>query len=129
MLPINLWNCGFFYITVWQEVPVEKYTLKVDNGNIQIEETVEIDTEKETETFEIPDDGDTSPSAPGDVESVYDFKQVKISERGIDCLHLWAFPYLSPSFSLTKRFLCACFPIILQYLHHYSPLSYACRHR
>jgi len=58
-----------------KEAPVEKYTLKVDDGKKQIEETVEIDTEKDTETFEIPSDGDTSPSAPGDVKIVYDFKQ------------------------------------------------------
>ena len=77
-----------FVVTVSQEVPVEKYTLKVDNGKTQIEETVEIDTEKETETFEIPRDGDTSPSPPGEVESVYDFKQVKIWEPGIGFLHL-----------------------------------------
>ncbi|KAK2567840.1 hypothetical protein P5673_007721, partial [Acropora cervicornis] len=57
------------------EAPVEKYTLKADDGKTQIEETVEIDTEKKTETFEIPSDGDTSPSAPGDVKIVYDFKQ------------------------------------------------------
>ncbi|XP_074620386.1 uncharacterized protein LOC141879142 isoform X2 [Acropora palmata] len=58
-----------------KEAPVEKYTLKVDDGKTEIEETVEIDTEKKTETFEIPSDGDTSPSAPGDVKIVYDFKQ------------------------------------------------------
>ncbi|XP_015766006.1 PREDICTED: uncharacterized protein LOC107344830 isoform X7 [Acropora digitifera] len=58
-----------------KEAPVEKYTLKVDDGIKQIEETVEIDTEKETEVFEIPSDGDISPSAPGDVKIVYDFKQ------------------------------------------------------
>ena len=67
---------------------MEKYTLKVDNGKKQIEETIEIDTEKETETFEIPADRDTSPSAPGDVKSVYDFKQVRIWEQGFDFVHL-----------------------------------------
>ncbi|XP_067039422.1 uncharacterized protein [Acropora muricata] len=58
-----------------KEAPVEKYTLKVEDGKTQIEETIEIDIEKETETFEIPSDGDTSPSAPGDVKIVYDFNQ------------------------------------------------------
>ncbi|XP_067039427.1 uncharacterized protein [Acropora muricata] len=58
-----------------KEAPVEKYTLKVDDGKTQIEETIEIDTEKETETFEIPSDGDSSPRAAGDVKIVYDFKQ------------------------------------------------------
>ena len=63
---------------------MEKYTLKVDDGKKQIEETIEIDTEKETETFDIPSDGDTSPSAPGDVKTLYDFKRVRIWEREID---------------------------------------------
>ena len=63
---------------------MEKYTLKVDNGKKQIEETVEIDTEKETETFDIPSDGDTSRSAPGDIKALYDFKQVRIWEREIN---------------------------------------------
>lgn len=67
---------------------MEKFTLKVDDGKTQIEETIEIDTEKNTETFEIPSDGDTSPSAPGDVKIVYDFKQVRIWEREIDMMHL-----------------------------------------
>ena len=73
---------------------MEKYTLKVDDGMKQIEETVEIDTEKETETFEIPSDGDTSPSAPGDAKIVYDFKQVRIWE-------LCAFANLFPNSSFT----------------------------
>ena len=57
---------------------MEKYTLKVDDGKKQIEETIEVDTEKETETFDIPSDDDTDPSAPGDVKSIYDFKRVRI---------------------------------------------------
>ena len=65
-----------------------KYTLKVDDGKTQIEETIEIDTEKETETFEIPSDGDTSPSAPGDVKIVYDFNQVRIWEQEVDLMRL-----------------------------------------
>ena len=103
---------------------MEKYTLKVDDGIKQIEETVEIDTEKETETFEIPSDGDTSPSAPGDVKIVYDFKQVRIWEQGID---FCAFANLFPNSSFTcQRFLCACSPILPKYLYHNSPVSYAC---
>ncbi|XP_068720740.1 uncharacterized protein [Montipora capricornis] len=58
-----------------KEPAVEKYTLKVDDGKKQIEETIEVDTEKETETFDIPSDGDTDPNAPGDVKSIYDFKR------------------------------------------------------
>ena len=61
-----------------QETAVEKYTLKVDDGKNQIEETVEIDPENETETFDVPGDGDTGPNAPGDVKSIYDFKRVRI---------------------------------------------------
>ena len=103
---------------------MEKYTLKVDDGKTQIEETIEIDTEKETETFEIPSDGDTSPRAAGDVKIVYDFKQVMIWERGID---FCTFANLFPNSSLTcQRFLCACSPILPKYLYHNSPVSYAC---
>ena len=103
---------------------MEKYTLKVDDGKKQIEETVEIDTEKETETFEIPSDGDTSPRAPGDVKIVYDFKQVRIWEQGID---FCAFANLFPNCSLTyQRLLYACAPILPKYLYHNSPVSYAC---
>ena len=61
-----------------QETAVEKYTLKVDDGKNQIEETVEIDPENETETFDVPGDGDTGPNAPGHVKGIYDFKRVRI---------------------------------------------------
>ena len=104
---------------------MEEYTLKTDNGKKQIEETVEIDIEKETETFKIPGDGDTNPSAPGDVKSVYDFKQVRIWERGFDFVRLSS-PNHFPIFSLPKWLLCACSPILLQYLYLYSHMSYAC---
>ena len=57
---------------------MEKYTLKVDDGKKQIEETVEVDTEKDTEVFDVPSDGDASSSAPGNVKSIYNFKRVRI---------------------------------------------------
>ena len=66
------------FLFILQET-VSKYILKVDDGKKKVE-TVEIDTEKETETFRIPSDGDTSSSAPGDVDIVYDFKRVSDRE-------------------------------------------------
>ena len=69
---INL-SCIFLKDTV------SKYKLKVNDGKSEVDETIEIDTEKETEKFHIPDNGNTSDSAPGEVDVVYDFKLV--SER------------------------------------------------
>ena len=59
---------------------VSKYTVEIDDGKKKVDETIEIDTDKETETFHVPNNGDTSPSSPGEVDTVYDFKQV--SNRG-----------------------------------------------
>ena len=61
---------------------MSKYTVKINDGNKEVDETVEIDTEKETETFHIADNGDTSPTSPGEVDIVYDFKQVSDREWG-----------------------------------------------
>ena len=43
----------------------------------KVDETVEIDTEKETEAIHVPDNGDTDPGAPGEVDAIFDFKQVR----------------------------------------------------
>ena len=52
--------------------PVSKYTLKMNKNGKDYEEKVDVDTEKETETFHVPK---TSPdNEAGDV--VYDFKKV-----------------------------------------------------
>ena len=61
---------------------MSKYTVKINDGNKEVDETVEIDTEKETETFHIADNGDTSPTSPGEVDIVYDFKKVSDSKEG-----------------------------------------------
>lgn len=51
---------------------VSKYKLKVKDGNLELDETIEIDTEKKTEKFHIPDNGKHSGS--GEVNVIYDFK-------------------------------------------------------
>ena len=56
---------------------VSKYKLKVKDGNLELDETIEIDTEKKTEKFHIPNDG--KHLGPGEVDVIYDFKLV--SER------------------------------------------------
>ena len=61
---------------------MSKYTVKMYDGNKEVDETVEIDTEKETESFHIADNGDTSPTSPGEVDIVYDFKKVSDREEG-----------------------------------------------
>lgn len=60
---------------------VSKYKLKVKDGNTELDESIEIDTEKETEKFHIPDNGNTSDSAPGEVDVVYDFKLNLVMHR------------------------------------------------
>lgn len=52
-----------------------KYTVKVDDGKTKVDETFEIDTEKETERIHVPDNGDTDRSSPGEVDAIFDFKQ------------------------------------------------------
>ncbi|XP_067026481.1 uncharacterized protein [Acropora muricata] len=54
---------------------VSKYTVEVDYGKTKVDETVEIDTDKETEAIHVPDNGDTDPGAPGEVDAIFDFKQ------------------------------------------------------
>lgn len=54
---------------------VSKYSVEVDDGKTKVNETVEIDTEKETERIHVPDNGDTDRSSPGEVDAIFDFKQ------------------------------------------------------
>ena len=56
---------------------VSKYTVEVDDGKTKVDETVEIDTDKETEVIHVPDNGDTDTGAPGEVDAIFDFKQVR----------------------------------------------------
>ncbi|CAH3191036.1 unnamed protein product, partial [Porites evermanni] len=53
---------------------VSEYKVKVKDGDKDLDETIKIDTKKETETFHIASNGDTSPD-PGEVDVDYDFKQ------------------------------------------------------
>ena len=52
---------------------VNKYKLKINDGNKDIEENLEIDTEKQTEIYRIPK---TDSRNGGEVDIVYDFKKV-----------------------------------------------------
>ena len=61
---------------IFSQHSVSKYNVKVKEGNTEIDETVEIDTENEIEKIHIPSNGDTSESAPGEVDVVFDFKLV-----------------------------------------------------
>lgn len=64
-----------FFFHIVQDIPnkaVSKYTLKINKDGKDYEEKVDVDTEKETETFHVPK---TSPdNEAGDI--VYDFKKV-----------------------------------------------------
>jgi len=51
---------------------VSKYNVKMKDGNEEIDEEVEIDTEKQTETLSIPK---TNSGNAGDVKVVFDFKK------------------------------------------------------
>ena len=57
-----------------------KYTVEIDDGKKKVDETIEIDTDKETETYHVPDNGDTSKSSAGEIKTIFDFK--KVSNRG-----------------------------------------------
>ena len=59
---------------------VSKYKCKLKDGDKDLDETIKIDSKKETEAFQTASNGGTSPDGPGEVEVIYDFKQV--SERG-----------------------------------------------
>lgn len=58
---------------------VYKYKLKIEDGDEAIEEDIEIDTKKQTETYHIPkkDSGNG-----GEVDILYDFKQVTTLVKG-----------------------------------------------
>lgn len=51
---------------------VNKYKLKINDGNKDVEENLEIDTEKQTEIYRIPK---TDSRNGGEVDIVYDFKK------------------------------------------------------
>ena len=59
---------------------VSKYKCKLKDGDKDLDESIKIDSKKETETFQTASNGGTSPDVPGEVEIIYDFKQV--SGRG-----------------------------------------------
>ena len=52
---------------------VNKYKLKINDGNKDVEENLEIDTEKQTEIYRIPK---TDSRNGVEVDIVYDFKKV-----------------------------------------------------
>lgn len=52
--------------------PVSKYTVKMNKDGKDYDEQVDVDTEKETETFHVPKT--SSDNEAGDI--VYDFKKV-----------------------------------------------------
>ena len=52
---------------------MSKYKFKIKDGDKEIEEDVEIDTEKQTETYGIPK---TDSGNAAEVDIVYDFKKV-----------------------------------------------------
>ena len=58
---------------------VYKYELKIKDGDKAIKEDIEIDTDKQTETYHIPkkDSGNG-----GEVDILYDFKQVTTLWKG-----------------------------------------------
>ncbi len=53
---------------------VTKYKLKIKDGDKEVDEEIEVDTEKQTETLHVPK---TDSSTAGEVDVVYDFKKVK----------------------------------------------------
>ena len=57
---------------------MSKYTVKVDDGGKQYDETVEVDTKEKTETFHIPSTGSSS---AGEVDAIYDFEKVNFIIR------------------------------------------------
>ena len=68
------WLCLLTFFTLKDKV--SEY--KVTDGDKELDETIKIDIKKERETFHIASNGDTSPDAPGEIDVVYDFKQVSL---------------------------------------------------
>ena len=58
-----------------------KYKLKIEDGDEAIEEDIEIDTKKQTETYHIPKK-DSGRSNGGEVDILYHFKQVTTLVKG-----------------------------------------------
>ena len=59
---------------------MSQYIVRFQDAGKEVNETVEVDTEKQTEKFHIPE---TNSSNAGEVHVVYDFKRV------INLLHLY----------------------------------------
>ena len=107
----------YFFFTLNDKV--SEYKVKVKDGAKDLDETIKIDTKKGTETFHIPSNGDTSPDAPGDVDVVYDFKQVRKLKFGmayvknslifVSFTFSFPFPSFLPSF-LPSSFFPSIFP-------------------
>ena len=55
---------------------MSKYDLKFKDGDKEIDEKVEIDTEKQTETLTIPKTKTGENGNKGEVKVVFDFKKV-----------------------------------------------------
>ena len=82
------WLCLLTFFTLIDKI--SEYKVKVKDGDKDLDETIKIDTKKETETFLIASNGDTSPDALGQVDVVYDFKfRVCRSE-----IEIWHIPFL-----------------------------------
>ena len=52
---------------------MSKYNVKIKDGDKEVDEEVEIDTEKQTETVSVPK---TDSGNAGEVKVVFDFKKV-----------------------------------------------------
>ena len=61
---------------------MSKYKVKIKDGDKEIDEEVEIDTEKQTETLSIPK---TNSGNAGEVKVVFDFKKVNRISNGRKC--------------------------------------------
>ena len=61
----------FYCLTLQETVP--KYKVRVDDGKEQYDETIEVNTEKNTETFHIPS---RASSSAGEADVVFDFTKV-----------------------------------------------------
>ena len=60
---------------------MSKYNVKIKDGDKELDEEVEIDTEKQTETLSIPKVTSGNVNA-GDVKVVFDFKKVNNLRNG-----------------------------------------------
>ena len=109
----------YFYFLFTLKDKVSEYKVKVRDGAKDLDETIKIDTKKGTETFHIASNGDTSPDAPGEVDVVYDFKQVRKLKFGmayvknslmfVSFTFSFPFPSFLPSFFFPSIFPCLSF--------------------